>query len=137
VITAVDTNVLLDVFSADERFGPTSSGALRTSLDAGRLIVCDIVWAETTASFPSEQAAEAALLTLGADYVVTTQPCAALAGSAWQAYRRAGGPRGRVIADFMIGAHALGHADRLLTRDLRFFRAYFPKLTVVEPDDAS
>lgn len=61
MITTVDPNVLLDVFGADPTFGATSKEALGASLDAGRLVVCDLVWAETVAAFPDEQAAEEAL----------------------------------------------------------------------------
>lgn len=55
------------------------------------------------------------------------------AGRAWRAYRARGGSRERVIADFLIGAHARARADRLLTRDRGFFRAYFEGLLVVDP----
>jgi len=61
VITAVDSNVLLDVFGADPTFGPASARALRNAIQAGRLVACDVVWAEVAASFATKEAAQEAL----------------------------------------------------------------------------
>jgi predicted nucleic acid-binding protein len=58
-------------------------------------------------------------------------------GQAWRAYRQAGGTRERVVADFLIGAHALARADRLLTRDRGFCRSYFAELAIIDPTSAS
>jgi predicted nucleic acid-binding protein len=136
VITAVDTHVLLDVFSDDREFGRRSANALRRCIAEGRLLACDVVWAETGALFPNSDAAENALSRVRVDYSPLAAAAALQAGWAWQAYRNAGGARDRVIADFLIGAHAAAQADRLLTRDRGFYRSYFAELSIIDPADA-
>jgi predicted nucleic acid-binding protein len=136
VITAVDTNVLLDVFSDNAEFGRRSANALRRCIAEGSLLSCEVVWAETRAWFPDAEAAEDALSRLRLDYSPLDAATALQAGRSWQAYRKAGGPRDRVIADFLIGAHAAAQADRLLTRDRGFYRSYFAELSILDPADA-
>jgi predicted nucleic acid-binding protein len=136
VITAVDTSVLLDVFGADREFGPRSADALRGCLAEGGLIACEVVWAETAASFATTTAAEEALTGLRIGFSALNDSIALAVGQAWRAYRQAGGIRERVVADFLIGAHALDRADRLLTRDRGFYRSYFAGLPIVDPGDA-
>ena len=135
MITAVDTNVLVDVFGADPIFGPASKDTIRRSLAEGRLIACDVVWAEVAGVFPSATLAREALQHLGVDFGVLTIESALAAGAAWKVYRQRGGRRDRVIADFLVGAHALAHADRLLTRDRGFYRTYFKRLKVLDPSE--
>ena len=133
MITAVDTSVLLDVFKPDPAHGPASADALRTCIGEGGLIACEIVWAEVAASFPSPQAATAAMGDLGVRYDAMDLPAALEVGTAWRSYRRGGGRRDRLVADFLIGAHAAQRADRLLTRDRGFFRRYFGSVVIVDP----
>jgi hypothetical protein len=60
----------------------------------------------------------------------------ALAGKAFQSYRARGGTRTRVLPDFVIGAHAVVEGIGLLTRDVRRYRSYFPRITLITPGDA-
>lgn len=133
MITAVDSSVLLDVFTADPTFGAASREALRTCRDGGSLVACEVVWAEVGAAFGDRTRAVAVMEQLGIQYLAAGRESATLCGQEWRRYRSAGGPRRRVIADFLIGAHATVHAERLLTRDRGFFRRYFTDVAVLDP----
>ncbi len=136
MITAVDTSVLLDVFGADPTFGPRSRASVRSCLTEGHLIACEVVWAEVASFFPSPDAARDTLDRLGVAYSPIELKTALAASRAWKVYRNRGGQRDRVVADFLIGAHALSQAERLLTRDRGFYRTYFGRLRVLDPSKA-
>ncbi|MDE2058861.1 MAG: type II toxin-antitoxin system VapC family toxin [candidate division NC10 bacterium] len=133
MITAVDTNVLLDLFGADPVFGPRSQQALRSSLAEGRLIACEVVWTEVASFFPSPKAAREAMGRLGVEFSPVAVETALAAGQVWKVHRSRGGKRARVVADFLIGAHAQLQAERLLTRDRGFYRTYFSRLRLLDP----
>jgi len=134
VRTAVDSSVLLDVLSGDEKFGEASRLALKSAYGQGPLLACDIVWAEVSATFGDDQACGPILSRLGLEFEPVSPAAAERAGRAWRLYRaRRGSRKERIVADFLIGAHALDSADRLLSRDRGFFRAYFRDLVLVDP----
>jgi predicted nucleic acid-binding protein len=136
VITAVDSNVLIDVLEPDPLYGPASAEALRFAAARGGLVACDVVWAEVSGRFSAVPAVEEALDRLGVEFSALEAPQAFDAGATMTAYRRRGGTRARLVADFLVGAHARGKADRLLTRDRGFFRSYFADLEVIDPGAA-
>ena len=145
--TAVDTSVLLDVLTGDEAFGRASQEALRKAYDTGGLVASDVVWAEVRANFAADEPFETAMGVLGVSFEPTKAPAAALAGRLWRERSRAlkkhsatsGEARQakRVVADFLVGSHALLQADVLLARDRGFYRAYFKGLRVVDPSDGA
>jgi predicted nucleic acid-binding protein len=133
MITAIDTNVLIDIFGSDSKFGHLSANALRQSLREGVVYACEITWVETASLFPTEEAFIKAMDALGVEFSHITAKTALKASHAWRNYRKNGGKRNRVVADFLIGAHALDQCDRLLTRDRGFYRSYFRELKILDP----
>ena len=133
MITAVDTNVLLDVFGANQNYGAASASALDRCAAEGSLIASAAVWSETAAAFAEASAFERAMRDLGVSFSPLTEAAANRAARQWRSYRQQGGRRDRITSDFLIGAHALVCAERLLTRDRGFFRQYFSGLQVIDP----
>lgn len=133
MITAIDTSVLLDVFGADAKFGLRSKEAVRTCLLEGSIIACPAVWAEAASFFASIDIAQEAMERLGIEFSPIQLETALTASNVWKTYRKRGGRRERVVADFLIGAHALSQSERLLTRDRGFYRTYFSQLKVLNP----
>lgn len=131
--TAVDTVVLLDILLPDPDHGARSRAALIHADAAGTLVACDVVFAELPAQFDSDAAFLHATESLNVTFDPLGQDAALLAGDLWHTNRRVGGRRARVVADFLIGAHALKRADALLTRDRGFYRQCFKALRIVEP----
>ena len=128
MITAVDTNVLLDVFRPHPEHGPQSLNRLLAAYDRGAVFVCDVVYAELVPFFRDRTLLNVALREVNAELSPIDSSIAYEAGTRWMRYHRAGGPRNRIIADFLIGAHAVVAADTFLTRDRGFYATYFPEL---------
>jgi predicted nucleic acid-binding protein len=155
LITAIDSNVLIDVILADPTFAVSSADALADALQEGTLIVCEAVVAEVFPVFQEQRRIDEFFRRTGIHLEPSTMGALSRAGTAWEQYRsrnrsvivcqqcgqsrmiicetcKAGIEiRQRLITDFLIGAHALAQADRLLTRDRGYFRTYFPDLKLV------
>ena len=128
MITSVDTSVLLDVFASDSPHHSQSQAWLIDAYDRGAILVCDVVYAELVPAFGDRSSLDGSLREINAVVSPIDTAIAYEAGLRWARYRQAGGPRERIIADFLIGAHAIANADTFLTRDQGFYSTYFPEL---------
>lgn len=133
MITAVDTNIFLDILIPNESFYDLSAEALEESSTAGSLVVCDFVYAELCVHFPAQKECNAFLIANEIRVEHLTEEALFQASRAWRTYRKQGGQRGRILSDFLIGAHAQHQASRLLSRDRGFYRKLFPKLDILDP----
>ena len=134
LVTLVDSNVLLDVLTEDPTWAGWSIGALTQALDAGRVVVNPIVYAEVSVGFDQIEDLDDALPTSQFVRQPLPYPAGFVAGKAFLAYRRRGGSRPTPLPDFYIGAHAAVSGYRLLTRDASRYRTYFAGIDVVAPE---
>jgi len=132
MVTAVDTSVLLDVVTDDAQWANPSEAALRQASSEGSLVICECVLAEITPALGAETVAEF-LDDWNIRFIPSSRASALLAGKLFATHLTRGGKGGRVVPDFLIGAHAQLHAERLLARDRGYLRDYFKKLTVWSP----
>ena len=131
MVTAVDSSILLDVLTDDPARRAKSLAALREARQVGPLLICPIVWSEVRAFFSDAATLHRAFTDAGLTYDGFDRDCADLAGEMWREYRARGGKRTRLIADFLIGAHAHIRGGRLLTHDRGFYRRYFGGLQIL------
>jgi predicted nucleic acid-binding protein len=130
----VDSNVLLDVLTHDPAWYDWSAEALRATGDSSHIVINAIVFAEVSVGFPTLEACDKALPPDRFKREDLPFEAAFLAGKAHALYRRRrGGLKLSPLPDFFIGAHAAVAGYRLLTRDPRRFRSYFPRLRLIAP----
>jgi hypothetical protein len=158
VITAVDTNVLLDLLIPASTYGSQAENLLFDAAERGSVIICDLVYAELVPQFKNLKSLKQFMNDVNLKRVSFTAESLDLAAKTWSSYlkrRRQGkiqcpacgtiediscancgeqiGVRQHILADFLIGAHAHRQADRLLSRDRGYYNTYFPNLKLIDP----
>ncbi len=138
--TAVDSNVLSALWNPDRNTNTAARSALEAAHSRGLILIHGTVYAELLGDGGRTQKMLEEFLS--ATGIVVDWDCTPqlwrTAGLAYQGYsarrKRSGGqlPR-RILADFIIGAHAALNHHRLLTFDRKLYRAAFPKLDILEP----
>ena len=134
MLTLVDSNVILDVLTDDPKWADWSSEALSVATDESTLAINPIIYAEVSVRLPTIENLNDLLPPADFRRLDLPYEAAFLAGKAFLAYRRRGGSKAMPLADFYIGAHAAVSEMRLLTRDARRYRTYFPTVRIIAPD---
>jgi len=135
--TAIDTSVIVALWDEDPELTSAARTALETAFHRGNLTVAAPVFAELVAA-PGRSEDFVNGFFEDAGIAVDWHLNEAMwrsAGRAFRSYaerrrkRRDSGVR-RILADFLIGAHAAVHGYRLLTMDQRLYRVAFPALKI-------
>lgn len=129
----VDTNVLVDVLENDPDWADWSISQLRAQSQIHPLAINPVIYAELSLTFSTVEALDDTLDKLGLTIMELPRPALFLAGKAFVRYRRAGGKKSNVLADFFIGAHAAVIGCPLLTRDTKRYQRYFPSVKLIAP----
>jgi len=137
VRTAVDTNVISALWSG-EPAASRVAGQLEQAHAQGGLVISAPVYAELLAHpsvvphFVDNFLADTGVtVDFDLDEPVWRQAASSFAAYAHRRRRSHGGSPKRLLVDFIIAAHALLQADRLMTLDARRYKQDFPKLRVV------
>ena len=136
--TAIDTNILVALWNEDDSLNTLARSALDDAFGRGGLVIAAPVFAELLAA-PSRN--EAFLDSFCKETGISVdwnlgEAVWRTAGRAFQLYvqrrrKQPGSGQRRILADFLIGAHAVENGFRLLTMDHRLYRAAFPHLPIV------
>ncbi len=129
----VDTNVLVDVLENDPTWADWSIAQLRAQAQIHRLVINPVIYAELSLTFSTVEALDDTLANLQIPVTEIPKPALFLAGKAFVQYRKQGGTKSNVLADFFIGAHAAVAGLPVLTRDVRRYASYFPTVQLIAP----
>jgi len=135
VTVALDTNVIVALWDAADALHPVARKALEEVSSREALTMCGVVYAELigapgrTEAFVDRFCEEAGI----AVEWELKERIWRRAGVAFQEYakrrkKQSGAEPRRLLADFLIGAHALENGYKLLTLDGGMYRRAFPGL---------
>jgi len=136
--TVLDTNVLVALWTQDDALNKKAQAVLDDARSRGRMVISAVVYAELLAEQQRNEAFVYGFCNeagIEVDWELGERVWR-VAGAAFQGYaarrrkQRGVEPR-RILADFVIGAHALVNGYRLLTLDAGIYAASFPRLVIV------
>ena len=131
--TLIDSCVLLDVITGDQKWSQWSAEQIALAADSGRLVINPLIYAEVSVGYETVEELEELLPSGDYEREPLPYPAGFAAGKAFLRYRRDGGDKRSPMPDFYIGGHAAVAGYRLLTRDVKRYRTYFPGIDIIAP----
>lgn len=130
----IDSNVIIDVINDEAEWKDWSMGQIAHLCARDHVVVNEIVVAEVAPSMGSLEVFYEEIGKLGIAVQSVSDRAAFTAGEAFLSYRMTRRIAGKaILADFFIGGHAEVLGAAILTRDPRFYRAYFPSVRLITP----
>jgi hypothetical protein len=129
----VDSSIILDVFENDPVWADWSEATLDNYSTRMPLFINPVIYGEVSIGFQRIEELEAALARCGLRMLAIPREALFLAGKAYLKYRRRKGSKAAPLPDFFIGAHAAVENLRLMTRDVKRIKTYFPTVKTVAP----
>lgn len=157
MITAIDTNILLDILIPNAKYVQASKRLLDEAIALGAMVICEVVYAELASQFDTKEELDRFLADTKIRLENSNPAALYKASEAWKEYSQRRGDqlqcpkcgavqlvkcnvcseliasKQHIISDFLIGGHALEQADLLLTRDLGYYKSYFRELRLKSP----
>ncbi len=131
--TLVDSNVILDIATNDPTWFSRSSQALEWVANESLLAINALIYAEISTGYQRIEDLEESVPSTVFRREPLPYEAAFLAGKAFLQYLRRGGTRTAPLPELYIGAHAAVAGFRILTRDEKRYRTYFPRVELVAP----
>jgi predicted nucleic acid-binding protein len=137
VRTAIDTNILSALWSS-EAAAVNIAQQLGNARNYGALLISPVVYAEllaypkATESFVNGFLSDTGIIVdFAIEETVWVDAGRRYAHYAGRRRKEGHGTPKRLLADFLIGSHALSQADQLMSLDATRYKQYFPELKLV------
>jgi len=128
----VDTNVIIDIINGDPKWADWSITTLEQHADE-ELSINPAIYAELCFDYDSAEDVDYLIRQFKFHYHEIPRDGLFRAAKAFKIYKSQGGSKDFVLPDFFIGGHAESSNARLVTRDVKRYRSYFPSVEIIHP----
>lgn len=133
-IILLDTNILLDIFTDNKEWCEWSITQIERHRSFYQLIINPIIYTELSIGFDKIEILEKSLYLAKIKLQDIPREALFLAGKAFLTYRKSNkGIKNTTLPDFFIGAHAAVAKYKILTRDPKRIKHYFPSVNIIHP----